>query len=182
MDYINKVDGEKVYLSLSIKEDLPLYYKWLNDSKINLTFGKSHDAWSIERQESYINSYNESDDKFFFVIVSKESNEAIGICLLYDIIYPHGKGTMGILIDENYQSNGYGKEASKLLLKFAFNILNLNNIMLYAIEYNKKAIKMYQDIGFKVIGKRRNAYPINNQMYDEVYLDLLKEEFNSLMI
>lgn len=178
MNYINKVDGKEIYLSLSIKEDLGLYAKWLNDPELNLTFGKSHDAWTIERQEKYIESYNNSDDKFFFVVVLKETNEAIGLCLLYDIIYPHRKGTMGILIDKKFQSKGYGKEASKLLLDFAFNILNLNNIMLYAIDFNEKAVKMYENVGFKIIGKRRQAYPINNEIYDEIYFDLLKEEFN----
>lgn len=178
MDYIKKVIGEKAYLSLSIKEDLELYAKWLNDPKINYSFGKSHDAWTLERQEAYINDYNNSDDKFFFVIVSQETDEAVGIGLIYDISYVHGKGTMGILIDENQQSKGFGKEASKLILEFAFNILNLNNMMLYAIEFNQKAIEMYKSIGFKEIGKRRKAYPINNNIYDEVYLDILKEEFN----
>ncbi|AMK14727.1 GNAT family N-acetyltransferase [Methanobrevibacter olleyae] len=180
MKYIKKVEGENVYLSLSIKEDLELYTKWLNDPKLNLSFGKSHDAWTLQRQEAYINDYNDSDDKFFFVIVSKKTKEAIGIGILYDISYVHGKSTMGILIDEKYQSKGYGKEASKLLLEFAFNILNLNNMMLYAIEFNEKAIEMYKSIGFKVIGKRRKAYPINNQTYDEIYLDILKEEYNAL--
>lgn len=179
MRYIPKVNGEKVYLSPSNKSDIEVYNKWLNDSELNLSFGKSHDAYTIERQEQYIDDYNNSDDKFFFVIVSKETNEAIGLCLLYDISYIHGKGTMGILIDQNHQGKGYGKEASKLLLEFGFNILNLNNIMLYAIEFNERAIKLYENIGFNLIGRRRKAYPINNHIYDEVYLDILKEEFNS---
>lgn len=178
MTYVPKVEGNKVYLSTSQKSDLDIYNKWLNDSKINLSFGKSHDAYSIERQEKYIEDYNNSDDKFFFVVVERETNHPVGICLIYDISYIHGKGTMGILIDEDYQNKGYGKEASNLVLEFAFNILNLNNMMLYAIEFNKKAIKMYKNIGFQLIGRRRKAYPINNQVYDEVYLDILKEEFN----
>lgn len=179
MKYIPKVIGEKVYLSPSNKSDLELYNEWLNNPELNLSFGKSHDAYTIERQEQYIDDYNNSDDKFFFVIVSKETDEAIGLCLLYDISYIHGKGTMGILIDQNYQNNGYGNEASKLILEFGFNILNLNNIMLYAIEFNERAIKLYENIGFNLIGRRRKAYPINNHKYDEVYLDILKEEFNS---
>ncbi len=166
-------------MSLSDKKDLDLYNQWLNDPDLNLNFGKSHDAYSIERQEKYIDNHNNSDDKFF-VFISKEENKPIGICLLYDICYVHGKGTMRILIEVESQNNGFAKEASQLLLEFAFNILNLNNIMLYAIDFNEKAIELYKSIGFKVIGKRRQSYPINNQVYDEVYLDILKEEFNNL--
>jgi hypothetical protein len=38
--------------------------------------------------------------------------------------------------------------------------------MLYAIDFNKKAIDMYKNIEFKIIGKRREAYSINNEIYN----------------
>lgn len=40
MLYVNKLDGNRIFLSLSQKEDLYLYNNWLNDSEINLTFGR----------------------------------------------------------------------------------------------------------------------------------------------
>ena len=182
MTYINKVNGEKVYLSLSRNEDIDLYNKWLNDPEINLGFGRSHIVYNEKRQLEYIEEYNNSDNKFLFIIIRKgktsEYDTPIGIVLLYDIDYVHGKATMGILLDPTFQSKGHGKEASKLLLEFGFNILNLNNIMLYAIEFNEKAINLYENIGFKIIGRRRKAYPINNKLYDEVYMDILKTEYN----
>lgn len=182
MTYINKLDGDRIFLSLSQKKDFNLYNDWLNDSEINLTFGRSHIAFNEEKQAEYIEDYDNSADKFFFVIVKKgtdsEEEQAIGIGLLYDINYVHGKGTMGLLLDKFFQSNGYGKESIKLLLKFTFNILNLNNVMLYAIDFNEKAISMYENFGFERIGRRREAYPINNKIYDEIYMDILKKEFN----
>ncbi|WP_409200465.1 GNAT family N-acetyltransferase [Methanobrevibacter sp. DSM 116169] len=184
MTYVNKLDGDRIFLSLSRKEDLSLYNKWLNDGEINLTFGRSHIAFTEEKQAEYIDSYNNSEDKFFFVIVKKgkgsSNGQAIGIGLLYDADFVHGKITLGLLLDKSHQSKGYGKEATNLLLKFAFNILNLNNVMLYAIDFNEKAIAMYENCGFKIIGKRREAYPINNKVYDEVYMDILKKEFNKI--
>ncbi|RBQ22246.1 hypothetical protein ALNOE001_19700 [Candidatus Methanobinarius endosymbioticus] len=189
MDYINKLDGDRIFLSLSREKDLNLYNKWLNDSEINLTFGKSHIVFNEEQQAKYIEDYNNSNDKFFFVIVKKggknnsedknfEQEQAIGIGLLYDLDFVHGKATLGLLLDKSFQSKGYGKEATNLLLEFAFNILNLNNVMLYAIDFNDKAISMYESFGFKTIGRRRESYPINNKVYDEVYMDILKKEFN----
>ncbi len=182
MHYINKLDGDNIFLSLSKKEDLYLYNDWLNDSEINLTFGRSHIIFNEEQQAKYIEDYNNSNDKFFFVIVKKGKTQKdetpIGIGLLYDVDFPHGKATLGLLLDKSFQSNGYGKESTNLLLEFAFNILNLNNVMLYAIDFNDKAIAIYENMGFKPIGRRREAYPINNKVYDEVYMDILKKEFN----
>jgi RimJ/RimL family protein N-acetyltransferase len=182
MPYINKLDGDRIFLSLSQKKDLYLYNDWLNDSEINLTYGRSHIVFNEEQQAKYIEEYNNSYDKFFFVIVKKgngrENEQAIGIGLLFDLDWTHGKATFGLLLDKSFQSKGYGKEATNLLLEFAFNILNLNNVMLYAVDFNEKAIAIYENIGFKTIGQRREAYPINNKVYDEVYMDILKKEFN----
>ena len=182
MTYVNKLDGNRLFLSLSRKEDLHLYNDWLNDFENNLTFGRSHIVFNEENQAKYIEDYNNSNDKFFFVIVKKgndsEKEQAIGIGLLYDVDFIHGKAALAILIDKIFQSKGYGKESVNLLLEFAFNIFNLNNVMLYAIDFNEKAIAIYKSIGFKTIGRRRESYPINNKVYDEVYMDILKEEFN----
>ncbi|MDR1721676.1 MAG: GNAT family N-acetyltransferase [Methanobrevibacter sp.] len=182
MNYVNKFDGDRIFLSLSQSDDLTLYNDWLNDFEINLTFGRSHIVYNEEKTAEYIKDYNDSNDKFFFVIVKKgeasENNQAIGIGLLYDVDFVHRKATLGLLLDKSFQSKGYGKESTNLLLEYAFNIFNLNNVMLYAIDFNTKVIKMYEDLGFKIIGKRREAYPINNELYDEVYMDILKKEFN----
>lgn len=182
MNYVNKLEGERIFLSLSQKKDLNLYNEWLNDFEINLTFGRSHIVFNEDQQAEYIEEYNNSNDKFFFVIVKKgktsAQNKAIGIGLLYDIDFVHGKATLGLLLDKSFQSKGYGKESTNLLLEFAFNILNLNNVMLYAITFNEKAITMYENLGFKTIGHRREAYSINNKIYGEVYMDILKREFN----
>ena len=182
MAYVNKLDGDRIFLSLSQKEDLYLYNNWLNDFEINLTFGRSHIVFNEEKQGKYIEDYNDSNDKFFFVIVKKgnasENEQAIGIGLLYDVDFIHGKATLGLLLNKSFQSKGYGKESIDLLLEFAFNILNLNNVMLYVIDFNEKAIAMYKSLGFKTIGHRREAYPINNKVHGEVYMDILKKEFN----
>lgn len=184
MTYVNKLDGDRIFLSLSRKEDLNLYNNWLNDFEINLTFGRSHIVFNEEKQAKYIEDYDNSNDKFFFAIVKKgksskkEKEKAIGIGLLYDVDFVHGKATLGLLLDKSFQSKGYGKESTSLLLEFAFNILNLNNVMLYAIDFNEKTIAMYESFGFKTIGRRREAYPINNKLHDEVYMDILKKEFN----
>ncbi|MGB4722593.1 MAG: GNAT family protein, partial [Defluviitoga tunisiensis] len=79
--------------------------------------------------------------------------------------------------DKEYLSKGYGTEAMELLLDYGFNALNLQNIMLEVFDYNKRAIKAYEKVGFKVIGKRRQAKFFNNKRYDIIFMDILKDEF-----
>lgn len=69
----------------------------------------------------------------------------------------------------------------KLLVSYGFNLLNLNSIMLGTILFNERAIRCYQKVGFKEIGRRRQARLIGKEKYDVVLMDLLAEEFVSLL-
>ena len=64
-----------------------------------------------------------------------------------------------------------------MLLDYSFNILNLNNIMLNVYAFNTRAIRCYRKIGFKEIGRRRQARRIQGKSYDIIYMDILAEEF-----
>jgi len=86
---------------------------------------------------------------------------------------------VGIFIGEKSCWNkGYGEEAMRLLLDYAFNILNLESIMLNVYAFNTRAIRCYRKIGFKEIGRRRRARRIQGTSYDIIYMDLLAEEFS----
>ena len=55
--------------------------------------------------------------------------------------------------------------------------LNLNNIMLQVYSFNKRAIKSYKKAGFKEFGRRHNVITIKNKLYDEIYMEILKEDY-----
>ena len=82
--------------------------------------------------------------------------------------------------DEQNRGKGYGKEAIKLLLEYGFNNLNLNNIMLKVYSFNKRAVKLYESLGFQKIGTRHKSHYSKGKYYDEIYMELLKEEYNEI--
>jgi RimJ/RimL family protein N-acetyltransferase len=78
--------------------------------------------------------------------------------------------------NKEYWDKGYGEEAANLLLDYAFNILNLNSLMLRVYSFNRRAIRYYEKCGFRKIGKRRKAKILGNREYDVVYMDTLANE------
>lgn len=87
-------------------------------------------------------------------------------------------GTVGLFIgDEENRNNGYGQDTLNLLLDYGFNYLNLKNIMLKVFSFNERAINCYKKVGFKEIGRRRQSYYLKGKFYDDVYMDILREEF-----
>ena len=92
-------------------------------------------------------------------------------------------GEIGIFIgNKKYWGKGYGTEAMELILDFGFNILNLYNITLKVYSYNKPAIRCYEKAGFKEAGRIRGAKQVGSERYDEVYMDILASEYNSIYI
>jgi len=61
-------------------------------------------------------------------------------------------------------------------LDFGFNILNLHNINLEVFSYNKPAIKYYQKVGFKEVGRLREVKQIAGQKLDQIIMDILENE------
>jgi RimJ/RimL family protein N-acetyltransferase len=86
--------------------------------------------------------------------------------------------TLGIMIGKNDErEKGYGTEAIKLLLDYAFNHLNLNNIMLELLDTNERAKKCYLKCGFKELGVRKQSHYLEGIYHDSIYMQILKEDF-----
>ena len=182
MKYFKKLVGERIYLSPMNLEDSEEFTKWMNDFNVTDYTGRSSSLMTAEGEKAWLSSALNSSEPLFSII-KLENNELIGNTGLMKIDNIRRTATLGIMIgeDEN-RSKGYGTEAIRLLLDYGFNYLNLNNIMLEVFSFNKIAIKAYKKAGFKEIGRRRKAYFLNGNYYDEVFMDILAEEFTESYI
>lgn len=176
MKYFKKIVGERIYLSPVNPEDNEKYVEWLNDLKLSLNLTMAPKIISLEKEKEILE--NMSKEGYNFAIVEKEKDKVIGNCGLMDVEFVHGTAELGIFIGEkDYWNKGYGTEVINLLLDYAFNLLNLNNIMLKVHSFNKRAVKCYKKCGFKEIGRRRNAFVVGEDKYDDIFMDILAEEF-----
>jgi len=182
MKYFKKLVGEKIYLSPMNLEDAEIFTKWLNDFNVSDYTGRSSGLMTVNAEKEWLNNALNSGESLFSII-KLENDKLIGNTGLMKIDNIRRTATLGIMIGESENMNkGYGTEALKLLLDYGFNYLNLNNIMLEVFEFNKRAIRAYQKAGFKEIGRRRKAYFLNGKYYDEIYMDILAEEFTESYI
>lgn len=181
MPYYKQVVGTKCYLSPIDPDDAHQYCTWLNDLSITVhldsTFTLTPD---IER--NIINELRSGNNKIFGIVDIK-TDMLIGGVGLHDINNYNQTAMFGVYIgDKNYLGKGFGEEATKLMLDYGFNILNLHNIFLMVYDYNQKAIDLYKKIGFKIIGKRRQARLFAKKRYDIAFMDILADEFESVYV
>ena len=178
MKYFQKLKGERIYLSPISPQDYEQYTKWMNDLNITDNIAVSWNLYDVEKEREFLTSALKQD--YHFAIVRYDGDKLLGNVSLFNLHSVNQTADFGTFIgdDENH-SKGYGTEAGRLILGYGFNTLNLRNIMLRVFDFNKAAIACYEKLGFKRIGVRRQAYFIGGQFHDEVYMDILREEFHS---
>ncbi len=176
MRYFKKLEGERLYLSPMNVEDYETYTKWMNDFSVTVNLGNFATNFSITKEKEAVERL--TNEQSNFAIVLKDGDKLIGNCSLFAIDNMHRKADLGIFIgEEEHRGKGYGVEAIELILSHGFKVLGLNNIILRVFSFNERAIKAYKKIGFKEIGRRRQAYYINNKYFDEIYMDVIQSEY-----
>ncbi|MCL2109076.1 MAG: GNAT family N-acetyltransferase [Oscillospiraceae bacterium] len=176
MKYFRKIQGENVYLSPYNLDDLEVFTKWMNDRAVTDGLGDSAEQFNLINEKKWLEDMLEKGEPCF-AIISEKNDELIGSMGLFEIKQIHGSAMVGIYIgDAENRGKGYGTEAMKLLINYAFNVLNLRNIMLNVFEFNENAYNSYLKVGFKEIGRRRKAHYHNGNYFDIISMDITRED------
>ena len=176
--YYPKIIGEKVFLAAIDPLDSHVYTKWVNDMDVAVGVGLAPKIISETSERGILERLRDSGENF--AIVNKETGEVIGNCGFPKMNSIDRCLEVGIFIgDKNYWNGGYGKEALSLLCDFGFNVLNMHNISLRVFSFNKQAIRCYEKVGFKEVGRLRETKLFAGEKYDEIIMDILEHEFES---
>ena len=177
MRYFKKLEGEKVYLSPINQDDYETYVKWLNNPNITQFLDCNDSLITLSKEKELLDKI--ANEEFCFAIIKKEDDTLLGNVGVTKIDYKNGKAELGIFIgDEENLSKGYGSEAIKLIINFAFNEIRLHSVMLTVFSNNPRAIKAYTKCGFKEFGRRHEAIYHNGEYLDLIYMEIINE--NSL--
>ncbi len=113
-----------------------------------------------------------------FAIRALENDRLLGDVGLGGISWNHGDAFLGIGIGEReFWGKGYGSDAMKLALNYAFTELNLRRVTLSVFEYNPRAVRCYEKLGFQHEGRVRKYLNREGRRWDLVYMGILKEEW-----
>ncbi len=177
MKYFKKIVGERIYLSPINSEDYEKYTEWLNNFEIAKGINQYTNIISLNGEREWLE--NASKSKYNFAIVNKSNDKLMGNISLMNVQEIDRTAELGIFIgDEENLSCGYGTEAIMLLLDYAFNFANLNNVMLKVYDFNKRAIKAYEKCGFKTFGIWKKSHYFDGEYSDEIFMNILKDDFN----
>ena len=84
--------------------------------------------------------------------IRNEEDRLIGYMGIKDIRRILRESTLGIVLDPNYINKGYGTEILNLYLEYYFTQMKMRKMILEVAEFNKRAYRVYEKIGFKPAG------------------------------
>jgi|SRR5579862_6731183 len=171
--------GDKVVLRPHRREDVPLAWQFRTDVEVELA-GGGDPPRPIPLQQ--VESEFEKQEFIFaakgsFAIEAADTGAYIGFCGLFGFDDLARTCELGITIgDKAYWGRGYGRDTVRLLVDYAFRLLNLRKVWLHTASTNERALRCYGACGFVEEGRLRQQIWCNGAYVDQVYMGILRDE------
>ena len=167
--------------ALEIEKHAAALERWVQDSEYSRLLNIEPAAlWPAKQMQEWFEKEFKADT-IFFGIHSLEDDRLIGDTTLGGFDWTAGNAWVGIGLGERgYWGKGYGTDAMRLVLRFAFRELNLNRVSLDVFEYNPRGIRSYENAGFKHEGRGRSWLMRDGRRWDMVYMGILRSEWKEL--
>lgn len=173
MEVSELIKGDQVYLRAIEESDTELCYRWINDPEVTryLLAG----AWPISRlaEQGWIEraARGENPNDRALAICLVDGDRHIGNLGLHRIDWVSRTAHLGILIGEpDCWGKGYGSDAIRAALGFAFGRLNLRKICLTVFDFNSRARRAYEKCGFALEGCLRSQHYKDGHYVDELVM------------
>jgi len=173
--------GSKIYLRPLERADLnETYLGWLNDHEVTQNLEAGVFPSTLQDLEAFYQGVTGSKSEVMFAIADSKSHRHIGNVKLGPINWVHRRAMFGIIIGEKeFWGRGIGKEATRLVVEYGFQRLNLNRIGLGVLATHEAAIRCYQAVGFKTEGRFREEMFCDGTYQDRLWMGLLRSEYES---
>ena len=167
-------DYQNVCLRPLEREDIEFLRNWRNTPENTKYLKQLPYITSVMQQEWYNKYLTDKDEIILAVIETDQLKRLVGSLSLYNIREKEcifGKILIG---DPEAHGRKIGANATIAALMIAFNLLNMETVHLYVYADNLKAIKVYNEAGFRISDRHEDRdgkleYKMTVQKGDWVY-------------
>jgi RimJ/RimL family protein N-acetyltransferase len=164
--------GEKIVLRPIRMEDREYTVKWRNDLFIKSST-MSHPfpvTEEMEREWYENNALSKNNSYLPFTVVTRDTGQVIGFFSLNNINWISRVGFISGVIGERVNiGKGMGREALEVLIRYAFDYLNLQKISAY-VRTDHPAMKTWMETGAIREGTLVNHYYADGKYYDVAFI------------
>jgi RimJ/RimL family protein N-acetyltransferase len=172
------LSGDRVVLRPIERRDLPRLWELLEDTEVAVLadLGPIVPASLVEYEAKY-NERLRQANKDWVAFAIEVNGEVIGECDLHHIHQFTRSCELGIAIGREFWSKGFGQDACRTLLDYAFEHLNMNRVGLYVLADDPRAVGAYERAGFVEEGRLRQHSWVRGEFHDELVMSVLREDW-----
>jgi RimJ/RimL family protein N-acetyltransferase len=164
--------------------DLDRCLTWINDPEVTAFMaGQLRYPFSRESEEEWLRGAvtRTRPPEIGLAIETLAEGRHIGSVGLHQVSAETRKAGFGIMIgDKECWNRGYGTDATLIILRFAFDEMNLNRVWLEVHDDNARAIACYRKCGFVEEGRLRQHRFKGGAYHDTIVMGVLASEFEAL--
>ncbi|MGC7872712.1 GNAT family N-acetyltransferase [Desulfosporosinus sp. SYSU MS00001] len=162
-------------------DDADMLNYWVSDPEIQSLY--SEPVYTTKRDvkellDKYISFY-EKDNYYRWAIILKETDECIGQIAYFLVDNNNHFAEIEYCIGRGFQRKGFATEATKAVIQFGFNKMNLHKVQICHKSINIPSRKVIEKCGFVYEGTLRDFFYMDGQYVDRLYYSILKGEFVS---
>lgn len=167
-------------VAADLEADSKLLAEWDRDSEYQRLLNSERAArFTIKQTQAFFEK--EIGSMHFFMIQRLEDSRNIGMIDLAGFNWLTGNAWVGIGIGEREMwGKGFGTDAMRVLLRYAFTELNLNRVTLNVFEVNQRGMRSYAKAGFREEGRAPKVLMKAGVRYDLIYMGILRSEWESM--
>lgn len=165
------------------EKDAELMLEWMHDPSIQRNFQRDmlnsnfNDVSTFIKNSNQVTVNNIRDGESIHFAIVDDIDEYLGTVSLKHVSLKNKNAEYAIVTRNKCKGKSIGKQATLLILDFAFSELKLNKVYLNVLSNNTRAIKMYEKVGFHLEGIMKQQVVINGQYDDLVWYGILKNEY-----
>ena len=162
-------------------DDSMLKY-WIADEKIQSLYSEPvYETKEAVKEllDKYIGSY-EREDYYRWAIIEKTTGECIGQIAYFLVDNKNHFAEIEYCIGSNFQCKGFATEATKAVIKFGFEKMNLHKVQICTKTINAPSKRVIEKCGFNYEGTLRDYFYIDGQYVGRLYFSILRSEYESM--
>ncbi len=174
---------ERVRLRALKEKDVGGMLEWMHDPDIQQNFRNDMGRITKEMAIDFIREARKDWKKNLnlHLAITDAEDEYMGTISLKNIDLQSKRAEYAISLRKKAQGKGIGYAASKKILEYAFIQMQLERIYLNVLKENKRAIALYERVGFIYEGEFRKHLYLRGVYRDLQWYGMLKEDYMCIM-
>jgi len=89
----------------------------------------------------------------------------------------HRGEVVQVYVDSNHRGQNLGEKLIRGVVEYAFTLDGIEQVQLSVVVSNKRAIKLYEKVGFKTFGVQPRYFKVGDAYMDQQFMQLFKSDY-----